>query len=604
MSIPLRTVVTIGDGQRIIELFAAQLLRKKRSALPILHILNNIAFQVLSQKEQKKELGIDPILLQDQLQGYQKAEITLLIAEKTQSKDFFNLLTLIELVPAEQADSLPVGDERHPNVIRANTDEYTLYAIRLTGLTITEAVSIYANANKGLTINFKEVQVDFRCRGGLTENPPASRPLLITETDRQLRPVLPQRHTSIRVWTQLNMDKEWVSDLSHTFMRKVSELSNQLFGYDLNAMPEHLGNVYLFGCNPLLRSWECRLADHDKALLFRFNQRAGQRISASKLVLEEVRGDQGGFYLEQSLDAEDTLITLPYFPDRLHLRLFDAHGHWIDHSFLNWANFAFDLAIQDRVVDYRVQTESDVQVFSVPKRLSEQRVSVGTYDWAAAHFLRDALASRRFEDLAKSREFIFFPKKPESLPRAKETIRELLNGARKRCMILDPYFGAADMLYIYQIENISLTVRVISSAAYLNERPRSPQPPEPPGWRGLLQRLWIAWRGKPANTAKTYMENLFGQLTEYAAAMPLQKIECRVLRGEKSPLHDRFVVIDDEVYLLGSSLNEFGSRTTTISRVPAPGELIDQAEAWWADNDVCPTIDELIAKKKTNDVEA
>jgi hypothetical protein len=79
--------------------------------------------------------------------------------------------------------------------------------------------------------------------------------------------------------------------------------------------------------------------------------------------------------------------------------------------------------------------------------------------------------------------------------------------------------------------------------------------------------------------------------------VPQQKIECRVLRGNKSPLHDRFLVVDDEVYLLGSSLNEFGSRTTTISRAPAPGEMIKQAETWWADNEICPPIEELIAIK-------
>ena len=85
--------------------------------------------------------------------------------------------------------------------------------------------------------------------------------------------------------------------------------------------------------------------------------------------------------------------------------------------------------------------------------------------------------------------------------------------------------------------------------------------------------------------------------------MPLQKIECRVLRGEKSPLHDRFLVIDDNVYLLGSSLNEVGNRTTTISRVPAPGEMIDQAESWWADDKACPAIADLVAERRSGDVE-
>jgi len=554
-------------------------------------------------KAKKKQIEPALSVLQAQTVGYEMAEITLLLAEKTASKVYFNLLTLIELVPAEQAPSADVGEGKYLHVHRANTDDYTFYVVRITDLTVDEALQIYINAPDGIQIPRAEAPPSVAIHGSLTPNPPAYRPILLTERDRQSRPILPHRHTAMRVWSQLNMDKEWLSGFDEPFMRKISELSKKFLGYDLKAIPEHLGNVYLFGCNPLLRSWECRLADYDKELLFRFNERAGYRISGCKLVLEEVRGDQGGFYLEQPLDKPDMLITLPYFPDQLHIRLFDVHGYWIDHSYSGWVNFAFDMAIHDRVVDYRIETENGLRVFSVPKKLSEKRISVGTYDFTAAHYLRDALAGRRFEDLAKNKEFIFFPKNANSLARAQEAIRELLNSARQRCIILDPYFGAVDMVYIYQIENITLTVRVISSAAYLNDRPKPPKRPELQGWRGRWQRLKKAWRGKSVNTAKTYLENLYTQLTDYSQVMPLQKIECRVLRGEKSPLHDRFLVIDDNVYLLGSSLNEFGNRTTTISRVPAPGEMIDQAESWWADDKACPAIADLVAERRSGDVE-
>ena len=54
-----------------------------------------------------------------------------------------------------------------------------------------------------------------------------------------------------------------------------------------------------------------------------------------------------------------------------------------------------------------------------------------------------------------------------------------------------------------------------------------------------------------------------------------------MLEGRKSsPLHDRFIIVDDSAYLLGSSLSEFGSRATTLFKVPNPEALDKRARKW------------------------
>jgi hypothetical protein len=535
--------------------------------------------------------------LKGQLAGYEKAEITLLIAEKTHSNEFFNLLTLIELVPTEQADSLPFGKGDYPHVIRGNSDEHTFYAIRLTGLTVAEVIDHYASAATGLDLNHKGVKVKVSFRGALTENPPAAQPLLIASGERQIGRLLPHRHTNFRVWSQLNMDKDWLKDLDKSFFRELARLSQKLLGYDLSLIPEHIGNIYLFGCNPLLRSWDMRLIDFEKDLFLRFNERMGQTVKDCKLVLEEVRGDNNGFYIEQLIGAPDIRIALPYLVDRMHVRLIDSAGRWIEHSLSRWANFSFQIAIQESPVTYEIKTAGGTQVFSVAKKTVERGARSEPFDWTAAHYLRDALAQRRFQDLAENKEFIFFPKDPDSPRKAKEAVRELLNSAQERCMILDPYFGAADLVYAYHIENISLTVQIISSAHHLNERPRIDPPPVLTGWRGRWQRLHRRWQKKRVLLPKTYLEQLHEEIQRYRQAYPLQKIDCRILRGSPSPLHDRFIVVDDRVYLLGSSLNEFGNRTTTIIKVPAPDELIRQAQTWWEDEEHCPAISDYVKER-------
>jgi hypothetical protein len=90
------------------------------------------------------------------------------------------------------------------------------------------------------------------------------------------------------------------------------------------------------------------------------------------------------------------------------------------------------------------------------------------------------------------------------------------------------------------------------------------------------------------------------EFANYRKAFPHQPIECKVLksRSDKSPLHDRYIVVDESVFLLGSSLNEFGSRATTLIKVPAPSVMISQAENWWNEANGCVQLDDFVKALK------
>ena len=61
-----------------------------------------------------------------------------------------------------------------------------------------------------------------------------------------------------------------------------------------------------------------------------------------------------------------------------------------------------------------------------------------------------------------------------------------------------------------------------------------------------------------------------------------------------------FIVVDDNVWMLGCSLNEFGNRATTLIRVPKDykQKLIDRALEWW--NDETLTVDIYDVEEKVN----
>jgi hypothetical protein len=52
-----------------------------------------------------------------------------------------------------------------------------------------------------------------------------------------------------------------------------------------------------------------------------------------------------------------------------------------------------------------------------------------------------------------------------------------------------------------------------------------------------------------------------------------------VLIGKTPPLHDRFLVIDDEVLFLGNSLNALGDRASLILSVPDSEPILAKLRA-------------------------
>lgn len=59
----------------------------------------------------------------------------------------------------------------------------------------------------------------------------------------------------------------------------------------------------------------------------------------------------------------------------------------------------------------------------------------------------------------------------------------------------------------------------------------------------------------------------------------VNQLEVKVMVGEKADIHDRFLITDNFVWLLGSSLNEFGSRGTMLVRLPEPKAVIETLES-------------------------
>ncbi len=537
--------------------------------------------------------------LQEIAKDYVSAELTCLLVHSKKTGQHLSLITLIELLPVEQEDSPPIGTGSYPYNVRDSYDDTTFYVIRIPGLPIVDMLTLFEKADKGMALNHKGIKVVISVPYLLQPDPPDYQPIMIKAKDEKtIGKLLPRRNTHCRVWSKINIDKSWTDSFDQRFLSRVSRLSLTYLDHDITTTPEHFGNVYLFASNPVLRHWDSSLVDLQKDLLINFYEREGKTLAGGKIILEETRGGNKGFLIEHPVNHSVERVNLPYFPDILDITILDSQNRLIDHSHGAWVNMYIGMNIHHRTVNYTITDENNEQKsFSVAKTSSETGVSIEKFDRSVSRYLADALDERKHEELASNNEFIFFEKGPGSKEKAAAVVKWILNKATERCIILDPYFSVKDMLYVFQISSLSVPVQIISSAAFLSRKAAKDE--KLSRWRKAWEYTKTMFSKKKAARKLIHAEVLARTIAGHRESFREQSIDCKVLKGHQSPLHDRYIVVNDEVYLLGSSLSEFGNRTTTVIKVPAPRKMIEKALAWWAENTECIGLDDYIKEKET-----
>lgn len=126
-----------------------------------------------------------------------------------------------------------------------------------------------------------------------------------------------------------------------------------------------------------------------------------------------------------------------------------------------------------------------------------------------------------------------------------QAIRDIIQSASKSVDLLDPYFGRNDLLeFALSTTRHGLRFRVLTSHDFCTS-------------------------GEDLNLRIERGDALNKTLNSVRAQDPRLHIEIKVMPGQKSPVHDRFLIVDGTVWVLGASLNEFGSRGSLLMKLPA-----------------------------------
>lgn len=155
---------------------------------------------------------------------------------------------------------------------------------------------------------------------------------------------------------------------------------------------------------------------------------------------------------------------------------------------------------------------------------------------------------------------------------AQNTIRSLISRAKSQLMIIDPYLGYRELgIYGYANGQYGVTPKILTGAEFL-KKPASET---------------MSSSDEEAKTI-TNGKALYDTIEKNVLSLP---IDAKVMSGEGTSIHDRFLVIDDEVWMLGPSLNEVGERLGVLVKLHKPSDLFERLFEIW---DSCPSLSEWL----------
>jgi len=167
-----------------------------------------------------------------------------------------------------------------------------------------------------------------------------------------------------------------------------------------------------------------------------------------------------------------------------------------------------------------------------------------------------AAARRRERRAAEAFGQRWFGSDPQT---AAAFIRTLIGQARTKVHIYDPYVTSLELFRFLQ----AVTRRTVGVRAVTSSLPFKTQPP-------VARERMV-----------TELEQEEARLKEYRrGASP---VEISILRGKVPPLHDRFLVIDEEIWFTGNSLATLGNRAGMIIRLPDPAPIAAELERLFRD---------------------
>lgn len=348
---------------------------------------------------------------------------------------------------------------------------------------------------------------------------------------------------------------------------------------NLRDYPEYLGSAALVVPDPIIKQIDNFLIPasdgRGERIFYRFVPRPGQTLDGLKIttfdeqalllsnfetkalpadgILDETKGSCIGTY--GYVVTHPVHGVLLYHPPTAFLRTIHITSNVVSSGIK--VNVPLGDSPQSPRTEYRVH-RSAISTSSV----------IGDEPLIPSANARVAIAAREREKAASALHYDQRLFRPGSRREAMEFIRSKIGRARESVMIADPYFWGLQIgQYLWAVSNETvkttiLTSRLAFEGGYEAEINESKPVDESSG-----------------SSEKTKLEDFTARLEELKQVGKIT-LHARVLLGKSPVLHDRFLVVDKSVWLLGSSLNALGDkRSSMVIQLPNPDEMLNELAA-------------------------
>lgn len=373
--------------------------------------------------------------------------------------------------------------------------------------------------------------------------------------ESELKDILPKR--MMAAYVKYFLPKGHCALVEHVLSeRKLKEqlqvLSKRNLGFDLSLHKKYLGGYILVCYNDIYHNIDLTEDSEAPGIYCRVNYRYGHHdkltfhirlFAKDGNVINDItyknegkflsRFDTGTSFHSVAIDVYDeNMFLIDYYPRT---------------SFIHSIAISTNIKSKDVVVKDKAGNERSYEKF-----VTDGTTYIG--ERPHIHSLWGTSAEYSYKRFEDSLDFVFFDGEEGSRQKAKDCVMRILNSVREKCYICDIFFHDETLTeFVLGMKNESAAIRILSSKEKLDSSKK--------------QRL---------------IDNIKEMRDKHIA-----NVACRLLRGT-AVLHDRLIIADENVWMLGCSLNEFGVRATTLIRVPQEysPKLIEKVEQWWNNNEI------------------
>lgn len=502
----------------------------------------------------------DPLASLDE--DYEKAVLHLAWSFDRSSKTRTLLFAWIELLPTEIPP--PIDDYDPRNGFRLGGGSNHRIYIRHVVISARRAIAWYRSCLDGKAIMPEN-------DGTFSDNEPGGKVLSLSDLDEE--PKWPALILALDDGESLPFVPEWMQcprthhllprspfDLAAIIVEecereKLHDWLAARLHFELRDYPEYWGSIHLVAPNPVYRRLETSRTQPNGSLLFTFHLREGKSVDGLRLAVRNI--GPWGSTRDAVIFVRKRWIRISGVGNGSSIEVWDPRRGALETcTQATLRGFEGEVSISHRLV---VKTRNGS--FEVDRRGEPQRFFIGEAgqgDTARARLYAGREARRKQAAGAALGQQWFRGEKKK----ARKLLRILLNEADKFVLFIDPYVRSDELLEFMAISLDNITVRILTSETALKGK----------GERERFAQQLEAMRRQPR----------------------MNPFDVRVMRKDRPAVHDRFLCIDDRIWMLGSSLNEFGSRGTMLLALPYPEGVRGDLERAW---DEAMPLNEWLAKR-------